>query len=77
MDRVVEAIYENRMLRPLEALDLPEHQHVHITIHEPGTESPDETLPAWHQVYEGCTDEEIAQIEAIALDRSHFMRRES
>jgi len=32
MTRVVEAIYENGMLKPLETLDLPEHQHVRITI---------------------------------------------
>jgi predicted DNA-binding antitoxin AbrB/MazE fold protein len=43
MDRVVEAIYEDGTLRPLEALDLPEHQRVRITIHNPGAESPDET----------------------------------
>jgi hypothetical protein len=49
---------------------------VRITIHEPIVESPEETLAAWHQVYEGCADEEIAQIEAIALDRSRFMRQE-
>jgi predicted DNA-binding antitoxin AbrB/MazE fold protein len=76
MTRVVEAIYENGMLRPLEMLDLPEHQRVRITIHEPIVESPEETLEAWHQVYEGCADEEIAQIETIALDRSRFMRQE-
>lgn len=76
MARVVEAIYENGMLKPLETLDLPEHQRLRITIHEPIVESPEETLEAWHQVYEGYTDEEIAQIEAIALDRSRFMRQE-
>jgi hypothetical protein len=43
---------------------------------EPIVESPDETLAAWHQVYEGCGEEESAQIEAIALDRSRFMRQE-
>ena len=74
--RVVEAIYENGMLKPLETLDLPEHQRVRIIIHEPMVESPEETLEAWHQVYEGCTDEEITQIEAITLDRSRFMRQE-
>jgi predicted DNA-binding antitoxin AbrB/MazE fold protein len=76
MARVVEAIYENGMLKPLETLDLPEHQRVRITIHEPLVESPEETLEAWQQVYEGCTDEEMTQIEAIALDRSRFMRQE-
>jgi hypothetical protein len=28
------------------------------------------------QVYEGLTDEEIREIEALALDRRHFMRQE-
>jgi predicted DNA-binding antitoxin AbrB/MazE fold protein len=49
MARVIDAIYENGTLKPLEALDLPEHQRVRITIHEPSVESPDETLEAWHQ----------------------------
>jgi predicted DNA-binding antitoxin AbrB/MazE fold protein len=74
--RVVDAIYENGTLKPLETLDLPEHQRVRITIHEPIVESPDETLEAWHQVYEGCAAEDIVKIEAIALDRSRFMRQE-
>jgi predicted DNA-binding antitoxin AbrB/MazE fold protein len=73
---VIDAIYENGTLKPLEALDLPEHQRVRITIHEPIIETPDEMLAAWHQVYEGCAADEIAQIEAIALDRSRFMRQE-
>ena len=76
MAQVIAAMYENGTLKPLEALDLPEHQRVRITIHEPIVESPDETLAAWHQVYEGCAEGEIAQIEAIALDRSRFMRQE-
>jgi predicted DNA-binding antitoxin AbrB/MazE fold protein len=76
MARVVEAIYENGTLKPLETLDLPEHQRVRITIHEPIVESPDKTLEAWHQVYEGCAEEEIAQVEAIDLDRSRSMRQE-
>jgi predicted DNA-binding antitoxin AbrB/MazE fold protein len=76
MDRVVDAIYEQGTLKPLEALDLPEHQRVRITIHGVPPESPDEMLDTWHQVYEGLTDEEIRQIEALALDRRHFMRQE-
>ena len=77
MARMVEAIYEKGMLKLLETVDLPEHQYVRITIHESFEESPDEALQAWKQVYEGCEEDEIAQIEAIALDRSRFMRQES
>ena len=77
MDRVVEAIYEQGMLKPLEALDLSEHQWVRLTIHDATEESPDEQLDAWQGVYDGLTDEEVAQIEALAIDRSHFMQQES
>ena len=50
MDRVVETIYEQGSLKPLEALDLPEPQRVRITIHDLPPESPDAMLDAWHQV---------------------------
>ncbi len=39
-------------------------------------ESPDEALKAWHRIYEGFEEDEISQIEAIATDRSRFMREE-
>jgi len=29
-------------------------------------------LEAWHQVYEGLSDEEIAEVESMALNRSGF-----
>lgn len=76
MPRVIDAIYEQGMLKPLEALDLPDHQRVRVTIYELGEESPDEQLDAWQSVYDGLTDEEIGQIEAVAFDRSRFMRQE-
>ncbi len=76
MDRVVDAIYEQGILKPLKALDLAEHQRVRLTIHEPPAENPDDALDAWQGVYDGLTDEDIVQIEALAYDRSHFMRQE-
>ena len=35
MERTVAAVYENGVLRPLEPLDLPEHQQVQVTVLEP------------------------------------------
>ena len=32
MSQVVRAVYENGILRPLDQLDLAEHQHVRITV---------------------------------------------
>lgn len=76
MHRVIEAIYEQGMLKPVETLDLPEHQRVRLTIHELAAESPDETLAAWQQVYEDLTEADIVAIETLACDRRHFMRQE-
>lgn len=43
----------------------------------PPGEDPDQALQAWQQVYEGLSEQEIVEIESIALDRNHFMRQES
>lgn len=77
MKRTLPAVYEHGVLTPLEPLDLPEHQRVIITIHRASPERPDEMLEVWQHVYDGLSDEEIAQVEAIALDRSRFMRQET
>jgi hypothetical protein len=33
-------------------------------------------MSAWHKVYEELSDEEIAEIEAMTLDRSRFSRED-
>jgi len=76
MDYILEAIYENGVFRPLESLHLPEHQKVKITIQLPPLEDPDKELKSWHQVYAGLSDSDVREIEAMALDRSHFMTQE-
>lgn len=77
MERVLEALYEGGVFKPLEPLSLPEHQRVTVTIHLPCTESPDIELEAWQQVYAGLSDQDIVEIESIALDRGQFMRQEA
>ena len=58
----------------MESLDLLEQQRVTIILYIPVAEDPDEALEAWQQVYKGLPDQDIAEIERITLDRSHFMR---
>ena len=77
MNRILEAIYEDGVLKPLKSLKLPEHQKVTITIQLPPVENPDQELESWHQVYSELSDQEIKEIESIALDRSHFMVQEA
>jgi predicted DNA-binding antitoxin AbrB/MazE fold protein len=77
MNRILEAIYEDGVLKPLKSLKLPEHQKVTITIQLPPVENPDQELESWHQVFAGLSDKDIQEIESIALDRSHFMAQET
>ena len=77
MGYILEAIFENGVLKPLKSLKLVEHQKVMITIELPPVENPDEELESWHQVYAGLSDADIHDIESIALDRSNFMAQEA
>jgi predicted DNA-binding antitoxin AbrB/MazE fold protein len=77
MDCILEAIFENGVLKPLESIKLPEHQRVTIAIQLPLVKNPDQELESWHQVYSGLSNREINEIESIALDRSHFMVQET
>ena len=77
MNSIFEAVYENGVLKPLESIKLLEHQRVTIMIQLPMVENPDQELESWHQVYSELSDQEIKEIESIALDRSHFMAQEA
>ncbi|MDP2971202.1 MAG: antitoxin family protein [Deltaproteobacteria bacterium] len=77
MNSIFEAVYENGVLKPLESIKLLEHQRVTIMIQLPMVENPDQELESWHQVYFELSDQEIREVESIALDRSHFMAQEA
>ena len=75
MTKVLEAVYEDGALKPLVDPGLSEHQRVLLEI-RPSESTAEAEIKAWQRVYEGLSDDEIAAVEAIALDRSHFFRRE-
>jgi predicted DNA-binding antitoxin AbrB/MazE fold protein len=77
MRQVLEAVYEQGVLRPLQKPELAEHQRVWIELRDTPAASVDarRELEAWGEVYAGLTEEEIAKVESIALDRSHFLTR--
>jgi predicted DNA-binding antitoxin AbrB/MazE fold protein len=74
MERIVEALYENGVLTPLQPLDLPDHQRVTIRVQVPGEPADPDTLSGWRRVYEGLAENELDTIEGIILDRAGFMR---
>jgi predicted DNA-binding antitoxin AbrB/MazE fold protein len=73
MTQTIEAIYQNGIFKPLNPIseELAEGERVEITIKDKRL-SPDEMLKLAGQVYEGLSDEDIEEIERIALDRSNF-----
>ncbi len=75
MTRTLEAIYEQGVLRPIEDPGLTEHQRVVLELRELPSDDADRQLDAWHEVYEGLSEDQLAEVEAIALDRSNFLAR--
>jgi predicted DNA-binding antitoxin AbrB/MazE fold protein len=71
MTKRIRAVYRDGALHPAEPLDLPDGTVVWLDI-TPLT--PEERLEEATRLYEGLSDEEIAEIERIILDRSNFMR---
>ncbi|MDQ3813825.1 MAG: antitoxin family protein [Armatimonadota bacterium] len=74
MTQTIEAVYEQGVLKPLQPIDLMEGQRVALSV-EPLAATPEETaaqLREWQKVYEGLSEQEIAEVETIALDRSNF-----
>ena len=73
MAKIIEAIYEDGVLKPVGSLPLKEHQRIRITLEETFTGEGD-ILNLAANVYRGLSLKEIEEIEAIALNRSNFSR---
>jgi predicted DNA-binding antitoxin AbrB/MazE fold protein len=67
MPLIIEAIYENGVLRPVQPLPLREHEKVRLTVHSPSeVQQAVERVRATAGLFQ-CRDPEL--IERIALDR--------
>ena len=71
MKHVIDAIYENGTFRPMQPniIEISEGTHVRITVDD---ETEPESLKLATCVYEGHSEEDIDDIEQIALNRSNF-----
>jgi hypothetical protein len=58
----------------LEPLTLADETEVQVTVETATPVSAEDILQCAARVYQGFTAEEVAQVEAIALDRQHFFR---
>jgi hypothetical protein len=65
------------MLKPLQDPGLKEHQRVLLEIRTDSRDNSSSALEAWHRVYAGLSEEEVAEVEAMALARDRFLHKES
>ncbi len=72
MKPIVKAVYENGVFKPVKAPEIPQGQQVRLEI-EPLTEpSAEDILKLAAQVYQGLSEQDIDEIEAIARRRDFF-----
>ncbi len=71
-----EAIFEDGVLKPLQNPGLAEHHRFSVQVQELDGRDPSSELASWHEVYQGLSEDEVAEIEAMALDRSRFSRED-
>jgi predicted DNA-binding antitoxin AbrB/MazE fold protein len=73
MTQTLEAVFEDGTFKPVDNGSLPfsEGQRVKLTVEVP-TETQGDLLGLAGKVYEGLSDNEIDEVERIALDRGSF-----
>ena len=77
MQLTLDAVFEDGVLKPLETLNLPEHQRVRITLTpltQRGSGAGEREIAAWLAVYDGLSVDDVEEVEAIALQRSRLSR---
>lgn len=74
MTQICEAVYENGVFRPVApvAPHLAEGQYVRLVVE---TDTPEDILGLAAEVYEGLSEQDMNDVEQIALDRSSFFTK--
>ncbi|HSN87733.1 MAG TPA: antitoxin AF2212-like protein [Thermoanaerobaculia bacterium] len=74
MTKTLEAMFDGEVLRPDEPLEMDPNTRVRITLEIKDRKrlSPEEILTLATSVYDGLTEEEITEVEQIALQRNTF-----
>ncbi len=72
----IAAVYEHGVFTPSEPVALSDGQRVRLSI-EPVNGKPatadGEELKRWHGAFEGLDNGDIAELDRMILDRSHFL----
>jgi len=73
MRQTLDAVFEGGTFRPLGSAEIPlsPGQRVRLTV-ESAAEAEGDLIELATEVYDGLSNEQLAEIERIALDRSDF-----
>ena len=76
MTQTLDAVFKDGSFKPLNNGSLPfaEGQRVKLTVETPA-ETQHDLIELAAQVYDGLTEEEVNDVERLALDRSSFFAR--
>jgi predicted DNA-binding antitoxin AbrB/MazE fold protein len=66
----VEAIFEDGVFKPVERPEIPEGEHVQLTVETAERAGGEDPLELAVRVYRGLRPEQIDEIERIAIGRS-------
>ena len=72
MKTTIDAVFENGVFRPLKPPGIPQGKQVKIEVDIPDDASPDEILALATTVFDGLSEQDVGEIESIALDRRDF-----
>lgn len=72
MKEALDAIYEKGVFRPLTPPNVSDGQQVRLIIETLSESNTEEVLELAARVYEGLSQDQIDEIEQIALNRRHF-----
>lgn len=78
MHKIIEAVYENGVFRPLEHVVLPEGKHVQVRLPEitPAQRERLAALEAFEEEHEGLSEEQWSEFERAVQRRSWFGGRQ-
>jgi predicted DNA-binding antitoxin AbrB/MazE fold protein len=73
MRQTIDAVFDNGSFKPVDRLPLPfsQGQRVKLIVETP-SESQMDLIELAAQVYDGLSEEQIDEVEQIALDRKEF-----
>lgn len=73
MRQTLDAVFENGTFKPVDprSLDLSPGQRVRLIVETP-IEDYEDVIKLASEVYEGLSDQQVNEIEKIALDRNSF-----